>query len=296
MILIAGGTGRLGRLLVQALADDHPPLRVLTRQPDAAADLSERGIQAVLGDVRDPQRIREAVTGCTTVVSVLSGFGPMGSSSPESVDRDGNIALIRAARDSGVRRFVLVSMHGAAAVSPLPLLRMKHAAEQELQNSGLRWTIVRPTAFLETYLETLGAPLRRRASTLVFGSGRIPVNFVSVHDVAALVQRVTTEAGWDGKTIEIGGEDLTLDELSAALHAAAGTPGRARHIPLAALRVMSVAARPFSPFLARAARAAVVLNTTNSTFDSAPARRAIPGLPFTSLADAARDSLHPSHA
>jgi len=171
---------------------------------------------------------------------------------------------------------------------------MKHAAEEELRSSGLRWTVVRPTAFLETYLDALGGSLERRGTTLVFGSGRVPMNFVSVRDVAALVHRVTAEARWEGRTIELGGHNLTLEELSTALHTAAGTPGRTRHIPLAALRVMSVAAKPFSPFQARAAQAAVVLNTTEATFRPGATRSAIEGLPFTSLEEAARDSVHAS--
>jgi hypothetical protein len=75
-----------------------------------------------------------------------------------------------------------------------------------------------------------------------------------------------------------------MNGLSDALHAANGSsPGKVRRIPLPALRVMAVLARPFSPFMARAAQAAVMMNTVDSRFDPLPARAAVPGLPFTTL-------------
>jgi uncharacterized protein YbjT (DUF2867 family) len=294
MILIAGGTGRLGRELVSGLLERGEPVRILTRSESSAAALRARGVDVVVGDVCRAGDVAAAVAGCSTVVSALSGFGPMGESTPRTVDRDGNLSLIRASEAAGVRRFVLLSMRGAAADSPLPLLRMKHAAEQELTRSRLDWVVLRPSPCLETYLDAVGAPLERRGSTVVFGSGKAPINFVSVHDVAELTLRLLPDASDQppaqgrGTTIELGGPNVTLDELSAALHAAAGTPGRTRHIPVSTLRMMSYVARPFSPFLARVAQAAVLLNTTDATFDPAPERSRLPGLTFTTLTQAVR--------
>jgi len=287
-ILVAGGTGRLGSLLVKGFAADGVPVRVLTRNRDAAATLRAGGIDAVVGDLRNPTDLAGAVSGCGTVISAASGFGPMGASTPQSVDRDGNINLIDAAVREGIGHFILVSMHGAASDAALELLRMKHAAEQHLIHSGLPSTIIRPTACLETYLDVIGAPMARNGSTLVFGSGTVPVNFVSAQDTASLIRLVVQGGAEQGvREIEWGGPNLTLNEISAELHACAGVAGKTRRIPLPALRLMSLAARPFSPLMARLARAAVVMNTTDMTFDDGPCRALFPQLPRTGLADAA---------
>jgi uncharacterized protein YbjT (DUF2867 family) len=286
MILVAGGTGRLGSVLVQGFLRDGIPVRVLTRNTDAAARLSADGADCVVGDIRNSEDAARAVAGCSTVISAVSGFGPMGSSTPESVDRDGNLNLIRASARAGVGHVILVSMHGAAADASLPLLRMKHAAEQALRGADLDWTIIRPTACLETYLDALGQSLKEKNSTTVFGSGNIPVNFVSVTDTAALIRRAVDDPALRGQSIDWGGTDLTLNELSDALHASAGTAGKTNRIPLPALRMMAVAAKPFSPFMARVAQAAVAMNTTDMTFDARPERERVAGLPWTGLTEA----------
>ena len=103
------------------------------------------------------------------------------------MDRDGNARLVAAATRAGVRRFVLVSVVGAAPEHPMSLHRMKYAAEQEPARSGMDATVVRATSFAETWLEIIGAKLADGGPALVLGPGRNPVNFVSADDVAALV-------------------------------------------------------------------------------------------------------------
>ncbi len=286
MILLAGGSGRLGRTLLPLLVGDGIPVRVLTRSAEAAARLRRDGAESLVGDIRRSTDVAAAVAGCSAVISAVSGFGPMGSSTPATVDRDGNARLVRASEAAGVQHFVLVSAYGAAADAPLPLMRLKYAAEQTLTNSTLGWTIIRPTSYLETQLDAIGGPLKKKGSTVVFGRGNVAANFVSVADVAALIRHVLHDPASRGQIIDWGGPNLTLNELSEALHSAAGTSGTTQRIPLPVLRLMSVAARPFSPFLARVARAAVVLNTTDMTFDDGPARKLLQGLPRTGLAAA----------
>lgn len=133
----------------------------------------------------------------------------------------------------------------------------------------------------------MGGPLAKSGSAVVFGSGTVPVNFVSVLDTAALVRRAVQDPGLLGRLVEWGGPNLTLNQLSEALHAGAGSAGKTRHIPVQALRMTSVLARSFSPFMARVARAAVVMNTTDMSFDAGPDRARFPGLPWTGLAEAA---------
>jgi uncharacterized protein YbjT (DUF2867 family) len=283
MILVTGGTGTLGGRLVPLLVAQGQRVRVLTRDRARARGLPE-GVEIVVGDVRLEADLAQAVQGCTIVVSAAHGFAGEGDPSPEAIDRDANRLLVRLAKDARVERFVLVSVIGASADHPMSLCRAKFDAEETLRASGLRFNIVRATAFLETWVSVIGAPLQN-GKALVFGNGKNPVNFVSARDVAALVAECVRDPSTVNETLEIGGpENLGLTTFAERLVEAHGSPARIERIPLTALRVMSVLARPFAPTFARKAAAAVVMDTTDMTFDS-PVRQRFPAVPTTTLTD-----------
>ena len=287
MILIAGGTGLLGSMVVDRLVAAGEQVRVLTRDRQRARRLPA-GVEVVQGDVRRGS-LTAAVEGCECVVSAVHGFAGPGRTSPEAVDRAGNQNLIAAAGAAGVSRFVLVSVAGAAPDHPMSLHRMKHAAEQQVQAAPLTGVIVRPTAFLQTWLTVIGAKLARGGPALVLGPGRNPINFVAAEDVAAYV---CLAAGGDpriGRLITVGGpQNLSFTDIAHRLLADAGRTGAIKHVPLGALRAMSVLARPVRPGFARQARAAVVMNTTDQSFDPLPLRERFADLPSLSIDDVLR--------
>jgi uncharacterized protein YbjT (DUF2867 family) len=284
VILVAGGTGLLGSQVVKTLTDAGEQVRVVTRDPRRASHLPA-GVEVVVGDVRRGP-LDTAVEGCDRVVSAVHGFAGSRRTSPAAVDRDGNRALIAAAKRAGVDRFVLVSIVGARADHPMSLHRMKYAAEQELQASGLSAAIVRSTLFLETWIEIIGAKVDHGGPALVFGPGQNPINFVSVADVAGFVCLAVNGDQRIGESVSVGGpQNLGFTEIAAHLLARKGRTDRPKQVPLTALRVMSVIARPIRPGFARQARAAVVMNTTDMTFDALPVRNRFPDIPATTLAD-----------
>jgi uncharacterized protein YbjT (DUF2867 family) len=286
MIVVAGGTGTLGTRLVPRLAGQGHAVRVLTRDPARAGHLAGPGVQVVRGDVRDPASVAAALDGAGTVISAVHGFTGTGGVSPVSVDRAGNAHLIAAAARTGAA-FILVSVVGAAPGHPIGLFRAKHAAEQALRTSGLPWTIVRATAFMETWATIMGRMLQTSGKILVFGHGDNPINFVSAADVAALTGRAVTDAGLRGQALELGGPDnVTFNQVAAVLLEATGSHGTIRHIPRPALRATAWLATAIKPALARQARAALAMDTLDMTFDSAPTRRALPDLPNTDMPSA----------
>lgn len=204
---------------------------------------------------------------------------PVKGESPAQVDRDGNIALVDAARATGAD-VVLVSVVDASPDHPLELHRMKWAAEQHLRASGVDWSIVRASAFVEMWIEMLDRSAKGDAGPQVFGVGDNPVNFVSVEDVAVAVARAATDRGLRGQVIDVGGpDDLSLNELAALVRPGAA----ARHVPRLALHVMGQAARPVRPSLARLARMSLAMDRADLRFDTAPSRAAHPWLPCTSV-------------
>ena len=263
MILVAGGTGTMGKELVRRLVAKGERVRVVSR--NAARHPQTSQVEIVEGDVRDRRSLDRAVAGVGTVVSAVHGF--VDKDGPKAIDRDGNANLIAAARAAGVEHFVLVSIAGASANSPMELFRMKYAAEQHLKVSGLGWTIVRPTAYMETWLGLIAVPLLESGKVRIFGRGHNPMNFVSAHDVAGVIEGAIVDSANRTNAIDVGGpEDLTFVEFARIAEEATGRTAATSHVPLLMMRAMAVLMKPVNPVLARQIQGGVVMDTTDLTF------------------------------
>lgn len=259
-VLVAGGTGRLGKVLVERLRAEDVTVRVLTRSLERSEPLRRFGVEVAQGDVRQADTLRGALEGVDLVVSAVHGFAGPGRVTPRSVDREGNANLVRAAQ-AGATAIVMVSIVGAARDSRMELLREKYAAEQLVRSSGLPWTIVRSTAFVELWAELVG-------TGMVFGRGDNPINFVAVGDVADLVAQVVLDASYRGRIVEMGGpRDLSLNELAVSSQRVLGSPKRVRHVPRALLRALAP--------LHRQPRAALVMDTIDMSYK--PGRDSLTG-------------------
>lgn len=236
MITVAGGTGRLGSVVVRRLVSRGLDVRVITRDPARAAHLQDPSVDVVTADVRDRRGIRTVLEHTSTVLSAVHGFAGPGRVSPQSVDRDGNANLIDAAEDLGAD-VIPMSVVGASPQHPMALFRAKYAAEQHLTASRAGWTIVRATAFLELWDDLM-------TKRIVFGRGENPINFVSVRDVATAVERAIIDPSLRSQIIEVGGpQNLTFNQLASLQQYARARTGKVRHVPRAALR----AAGPVQP-------------------------------------------------
>ena len=285
MILVAGGTGNLGLELVPHLSALGHGVRVLTRESSRARRRLGATPEFVVGDVRSPQTLEAAVSGVDAVVSAVTGFGP-GGPGPKAVDFEGNVNLIRAAEAAGVRRFVFVSMIGAAADHPMELARMKYRAEEALRASRLEWVIVRPNAFMELWAEIVGGPIRKDGKATVFGRGDNPINFVSAGDVARFVELALFEPGLSRTVLEVGGpENMTFNQLVAQIEVAAGRKAVVKHVPLPLMRLMSVVMRPFKPDVAGMIEAGIAFDTAGMTFDASELRHRYPQIELARMAD-----------
>jgi NADH dehydrogenase len=285
VILVTGGTGNLGVELIPQLATRGIPIRVITRDLDRARRRLGAAAQVVHGDARHPQTLAAALEGVDAVVSGMTGFGP-GGLGPKAIDYEANLNLIRAAEAAGVRRFVLVSMYGAAAEHPMELARMKFRAEEALRASRLEWVIVRPNAFMELWTELAGGPIIKEGKAMVFGRGDNPINFNSVRDVARFIELALFETSLSGTILEVGGpENVTFNELVGQIERAAGRKAVVRHVPLPMMQLLSVVIRPFKPDLAGMIKGAVAFDTLDMTFDASDLHRRFPQIELTRVAD-----------
>ena len=288
MILVAGGTGRLGVELVPLLAARGILVRVLTREPERARQRLGEAVEIAYGDVRIRPSLDAALKGVDTVVSAITGFGP-GAPGPAAVDYRGNVNLIRASEGAGVRRLVLVSTQGAGSDHPMELMRMKHRAEQLLGASRLDWTIVRPAAFTELWAGLVGDPIVKTGKATVFGAGDNPINFNSVRDVARFVEVALIDPRLNRTVLEIGGpENVTLNELVAQIEVVSGRKAAAKHIPIPLMRLSRLMLGPFKPDIAGMIEAGIAFDTVDMSFDAAALRRRFPQIELTGVAEVIR--------
>lgn len=293
MILVAGGTGRLGTVVVDHLVDCGHSVRVLTRDRARASHLA-RGVEVTMGDVREPATLAPALADIDVAVSAVQGFVGAGGVSPTSVDRDGNANLVNAAQVAGAD-LVLVSVVGASADSPMELFRMKRAAEQHALASGVPTTIVRSTAFLELWIGILCDTAEKSGRPVIFGRGHNPINFVSINDVAAVIDLVVNDRTTRGEILEIGGpRNLTFDDLATALLDAGRTHGAPRHVPPPLLRAVGSTVGRLKPQLGRQMRAALTMDRVDMRFDSSAIRNRFPDLATTSIDDVLDTRFQPS--
>ena len=268
MILIVGATGVLGSALSKQLLEQGEQVRAMTRNPENAAELKTLGAEIVPGDLCDPASLRRACQGTEKVVASAHSIMGRGVEASKHVDGQGHKDLIDAAKEAGCRHFVYVSLEGVER-NPTPFAHFKLEVERYLQASGLNFTILRPTAFMETHAHTmLGQPILETGKVTLFGQGNSPYNFVTVNDVAEYALLALKGEIVSGQTIEIGTpENWTNNEVAALYEKLAGRKAKISYVPRVVLRVMSGLLRPFHPGLSQVMQFSLWKDTTDQTFD-----------------------------
>ena len=277
MILVVGASGRLGGLVARQLLADGVAVRAMSRTPASLTDLEKLGAERIAGDLRDPASLAAACQGMDTVFIATHAFNGDRSNSSRAVDDVGNRRLIDAARKAGARHLVFVSVMGADPKSPVDMFRYKYATEQYLRASGLGYTILRPSAYMETWAHALGDPIVKSGKAMVFGRGVNPINFVSAEDVARFAVFALADPQARNRIIEIGGpENVTETQFVQMIQRATGKPGKIQHIPLPMMRLLGVVARPFNPAFSRQCVAGALMDIADMTFDPAEALKLVP--------------------
>jgi len=214
LIAIAGAHGQIARRLARLLAARGDSVRGLIRNPDHADDLRADGSEPVVCDLESAtvDELAQAIEGADAVV-FAAGAGPgSGTDRKNTMDRDGAIKLLEAAKAAGVRRYVIVSSIGAESPPQdddvfSVYLRAKADADAAVAASDRDWTIVRPGSLTDDP-----------------GSGRVTLSAdpvrdrVARDDVAAVLAAVLAEPRSAGRTFyAIEGDDPVDEALEALL-------------------------------------------------------------------------------
>lgn len=250
MNLIIGASGRLGSRIGQRLLERGKPVRAVSRDPARLADLQGRGAEVIRGDLRESQWLDAALKGVRRIVLAAQGvFPPSRTNHPETVDLEGNQRAINAAQRAAVDHVVFVSVVFAEPEAPVKFGRVKHATEEHLKRSGLAYTIIRPTTFIEAHgIEFMAEPLREKGKVQLFGRGQTPLNWISASDVADDVVRALENPKARNTTRVIAGPDvLTRLQVLELIERVLGRQAKRNHVPVGAMRAMRVLLGPLHP-------------------------------------------------
>lgn len=198
MDLIVGATGLLGGAIASRLIAEGREVRVLLRRDSpsgqlaamnmatSATSLISAGAEPVYGDLKDPASLREAMRGVRRVVTTANSAGRQPPDTVQTIEFEGNRALVDAAAEAGIERFVFTSALGADAESPIPFLAGKGATERRLAERGVPYTILAPDIFMEIWvMAVVGQAVAAGKHVTLVEPATARHSFVSLRDVAA---------------------------------------------------------------------------------------------------------------
>ena len=226
-ILLAGATGYLGSYLARKLAQNECDLRVIVRSPDK---LSDRGIEVedvFHAEITRPETLKGCCSGIDTVISTIGITRQKDGLTYMDVDYQANLNLLNEARESGVRKFIYVSVLNGENLRHLKICDAKERFVEQLEKSGLEFCVIRPNGFFSDMSEFYD--MARKGSVFIFGSGKQKVNPVHGEDLAGVCLDAIESTD---QIIKVGGpETLTYNDIANIAFEVAGTEPKIIRIP-----------------------------------------------------------------
>jgi len=207
-----------------------------TSDQTKVAQLESLNIEVMRGDLKDRSSLDAACEGTSAVISTASStLSRQAGDSIHSVDLEGQLNLINAAQATNVSQFVLISFPQAEVEFPLQAAKRK--VEEHLKASGLTYTILQPTFFMEIWLSpALGFDVAN-AQVQIYGSGENRMSWISYKDVAKFAVMSLDNAEARNAEIKLGGpEALSPLEVVRLFEELKGQKFEVQYVPEQALK------------------------------------------------------------
>lgn len=217
MILVLGATGNIGREVVRLLQEKGVETRVLVRDPAKVSGQFGADVEVAAGDLREPASLPAALVGVSKVFLVT----------PLAVDQVAmKNALIDAAADAGVEHIVMSTGIGASPDAHVQFGRWHGENQERLKQSGIAWTFVQPTFFMQNFLMSAPTIKDHGAFYLPLGD-QSPVSWVDARDIAAVAAAALTEPGHERKAYTLTGPAaVTCEQIAQDMTEVFGKPVR----------------------------------------------------------------------
>lgn len=205
MILVTGASGTVGSEVVKALGASGAKFRAGYRSRPQNVP---KGVDSVALDFDKPETIRPALAGVDTVFLLSTMVDP-------------ERKVVDEAKRAGVKRIVKLSVYGAAEEG-FTFARWHRAVEKHIEASGVAWTFLRPSGFMQNFFNYMGETIRKQ-SALYTAAGNGAGAHIDARDIGAAAARVLTGKGHEGKAYELTGPELlTYPQAAAILSRALG--------------------------------------------------------------------------
>jgi uncharacterized protein YbjT (DUF2867 family) len=207
-ILVTGATGNVGSAVLGNLGTTDVNLRALAHDESKARSLKDRGVEAVVGELLEPETLIPALEGVSTVLLITPIH-------PEQVTQATNV--IEAAKESGNDpRIVRLSVHQASHEAPSRNSRQHAQIEDELRSSGLPYTLLRPQSFMQNTLVTARTVASEGKIYQPFKDGKL--GMIDAWDIGEVAANVLTEEGHEGAVYTLTGPAaISFYEVAEAL-------------------------------------------------------------------------------
>jgi uncharacterized protein YbjT (DUF2867 family) len=236
-LLIVGATGTLGRQVARRALDEGFKVRCLVRSPKKASFLKEWGAELVRGDICYPETLGAALEGVTAVIDAATAR-PTDSLSIKQVDWDGKVALIQAAKTAGVERFIFFSILDADKYPEVPLMEIKRCTELFLAESGLNYTILRLSGFMQGLIGQYGIPILEAQPVWVTGKSS-PITYMDTQDIAKFAIRALSIKETENQTFPVvGTRAWSAEEVISLCERLSGKEARITRMPINLLRTV----------------------------------------------------------
>ncbi len=241
MIFIAGASGFVGSHLIADLTSKGHRIKCLARSEKTKQSLSEKGVEAVPGDITQPETLRDILQPDDFVVHLVGIIEEKGKATFQSVHVEGTANLVSEAKKAGVRHFFYQSALGADRNSWSGYLKTKAEAEEMVKTSGLNYTIFRPSLIIgpwDGFTKKMIDMIKLSPVMPIPGEGKAKFQPVYIRDWLRCINRVIDKPSQFISIYDIGGpEHLAYREIVEKLAHALGREKMTVTVPMGLMKI-----------------------------------------------------------